>query len=164
LPSPNLTVRSFPMTSTVRSGYSCKDLKKFSDQRVKAQSVKSIQANITERTKKLQLIIYWTPELNVKLGEYKSHNFLQWIIMQRLEENFRSTSESTEYKVCPSKYCRNGKKKNLQWIILNTRTQCYTGEYKSYNFYSESYWRPELNVELWGILNTDDKFCSCAKY
>ena len=80
-------------------------MKKISDQQVKAQSIKSVQANIAETAKK-----------------------------------------------------------NLQWIILNTWTQCYTGEYKSYNFYSESYWRPELNVELWGILNTDDKFCSCAKY
>jgi hypothetical protein len=35
--------------------------------------------------------------------------------MQRLEEIFRSTSESTEYKVCPSKYGRNGKKNTVNY-------------------------------------------------
>jgi hypothetical protein len=54
------------MTSTVRSGYSCKGLKKFSDQRVKAQSIKSVQANIAETAKKNT--VNYTEHLNSMLN------------------------------------------------------------------------------------------------
>ena len=43
----------------------------------------------------------------------------EWVLMQRLEEIFRSTSESTECKVYPSKYYRKDKKITVNYI-LNT--------------------------------------------